>query len=94
MAKEERCTDLVINLLGNPFKTPPIQTALESSIELYLNREFCCIPDPDSQLDNGAVWTMTRTQSNGLELLLTLSALCVLYYVGQVGSHLLDYHEP
>jgi len=41
-------------------------------MEPYPGGQFGFIDDPDCQFGNGSVWTRTRTQSDGLEPLITL----------------------
>jgi hypothetical protein len=66
--------NLQMDQLGNPLTTNPIQTGWEFTMEIYPNRQFGFIDDPDCQFGNGSVWTWTRTraQSDGPEPLLTL----------------------
>jgi len=63
--------------LGDPLTTRPIQTGWEFTMEPYPSGQFVFIDDPDRQLGNGSVWTRTRTQSDGPELLLTLPASAI-----------------
>jgi hypothetical protein len=44
-------------------------------MEPYLSGQFGFIDDPDSQFGNGLVWARTRTQRDGPDPLLTLSAM-------------------
>jgi len=62
--------------LGDPLTTRPIQTGWEFTMELYPSRQFGLIDDLDCQFGNGSVWTGTQTRSDGLEPLLTLSPHC------------------
>jgi len=60
--------------LGDPLTTCPIQTGWGFTKAPYPSRQFRFIYNPDRQFGNGSVWTRTRTQSDGPELLLTLGA--------------------
>jgi len=60
--------------LGDPLTTHPIQTGCEFAFEPYPSWQFGFIGNPYRQFGNGSVWTWTQTQSDGPELLLTLSA--------------------
>jgi len=64
--------NLLIEPLGDPLTTSPIQTGWEFTMEPYLSGQFGFIDDPDRQFGNGLVWTRTRTRSDGPEPLLTV----------------------
>jgi len=53
-------------------RTRPIQMGGEMSMEPYLNRQFGLIDNPDCEAGTGSVPTLTRTQRDGPEPLLTL----------------------
>jgi hypothetical protein len=59
--------------LGDPLTTGPFQTGWEFTTELYPSGQFGFIDNPDRQFGNCSVSTRTRTRSDGLEPLLTLS---------------------
>ena len=64
--------NLQMDPLYNPLRSGPIQTGREMSMELYPNRQFGLIDDPDRQSGSGSVPTHTRTRSDGPDPLLTL----------------------
>jgi len=66
--------------LYNPLGTRPIQTGREMSMELYPNRQFGFIDDPDRQSGSGSVPTRTRTRSDGPDPLLTLHGFHIHQY--------------
>jgi len=63
---------LQMDSLDNPLTTRQTQAGREISIELYQNRRFRFIEDPDCQLGVGLVMNRTRTRSDGPEPLLLL----------------------
>jgi hypothetical protein len=64
--------NLQMDLLNNPLRTRPIQTGREMSMELYPNRQFGFIDNPDRQSGSASVPTRTGTRSDGPDPLLTL----------------------
>ena len=72
--------------LGDLLTTRPIQMGWEFTMEAYPSRQFGFIDDPDRQFGNGAVWTRTRTWSDGPEPLLTLCCWEKEQQEGKCGS--------
>jgi len=58
--------------LGDMLTTRRIKTGWQFTVEPYQSRQFGFILDKDHQFGNSAIWTRTRTRSEGPELLLTL----------------------
>ena len=58
--------------LGDPLTTHPIQTGWVFTMEPYPSGRCRFINALDRQCGHGSVWTWTRTQSDGPDLLLTL----------------------
>jgi len=59
--------------LYNLLRTPPIQPGRAMAMELYPNRQFGLIDNPDRQSGSGWVLTRTRTRSDGPDPSLTLT---------------------
>jgi hypothetical protein len=69
--------NLLMDPLGDPLTTRPIQTGWEFTMEPYPSGQFGFIDNLDRQFANGSVWTQTRTRSDGPEPLLTLGGSCI-----------------
>jgi len=65
--------NLQVGLLDDKLITCAIKPGREFTIDQYPSGQFRCIDGPDRQLDNGLVWTPTRSWTDDPEPLLTLS---------------------
>jgi len=89
--KQKHYMHLQMDPLDNPWIIRNIQTAWKVSIKPYLNWMFLCLDVLDCQFGDWLVPTNAKTQSDSLELLLTLILYIVLLCITAFNSFVMSW---